>query len=152
MRFDIHTWDRAECSEEERRRLLPLVDLAVQLSDTARRDGLLVLDDGIGVIEDVFLRTGLRLVVDGTDPDTIADLLTNMLHADQVRGADLLARMVAIVAVLGVQAGDNPYLLRLKLSAMLGSSFMDVPVGSDGETASVEEFVRAFGTAGTEIG
>lgn len=144
MHFDIHTWDRAECSEEERRELLPLVELAVQLSDTARRDGLLVLDDGVGAIENVFLRTGLRLVVDGTDPAAIADLLTNMLHADHARGRDLLERMIAIVAVLGVQAGDTPYLLKLKLTAMLGSSLIDVSVGTDGETSSVEEFVRAF--------
>src|SRR3712207_9201023 len=42
---------------------------------SARRDGLLALDEVTSSIEDPFTKKGLQLVVDGTDPDLVADVL-----------------------------------------------------------------------------
>jgi chemotaxis protein MotA len=47
----------------------------VGYAESARRDGLLALDEQTGSIEDPFTRKGLQLVVDGTDPDLVADIL-----------------------------------------------------------------------------
>jgi chemotaxis protein MotA len=47
----------------------------VGYAESARRDGLLALDEMTGSIEDPFTRKGLQLVVDGTDPDLVADIL-----------------------------------------------------------------------------
>jgi chemotaxis protein MotA len=47
----------------------------VGYAESARRDGLLALDEQLGSIEDPFTRKGLQLVVDGTDPDLVADIL-----------------------------------------------------------------------------
>src|ERR1700759_1179977 len=47
----------------------------VGYAESARRDGLLALDEQTGSIEDPFPRKGLQLVVDGTDPDLVADIL-----------------------------------------------------------------------------
>jgi chemotaxis protein MotA len=52
-----------------------LVDNLVGFADTARKEGLLSLDDTINTIDDAFLKSGLRLVVDGTDPDVIKKVL-----------------------------------------------------------------------------
>jgi chemotaxis protein MotA len=52
-------------------RLTELVSYAEQ----ARRDGLLALDEQLGGIEDPYTRKGLQLVVDGTDPELVADVL-----------------------------------------------------------------------------
>jgi chemotaxis protein MotA len=47
----------------------------VGYAEQARRDGLLALDEQLGGIEDPYTRKGLQLVVDGTDPDLVADVL-----------------------------------------------------------------------------
>jgi chemotaxis protein MotA len=47
----------------------------VGYAESARRDGLLALDEMTASIEDPFTRKGLQLVVDGTDPDLVADIL-----------------------------------------------------------------------------
>jgi chemotaxis protein MotA len=47
----------------------------VGFAEKARRDGLLALDDELGEVEDEFLRRGMQLVVDGTDPDMVAEVL-----------------------------------------------------------------------------
>jgi chemotaxis protein MotA len=47
----------------------------VGFAEKARRDGLLALDDELSKVEDEFLRRGMQLVVDGTDPDMVAEVL-----------------------------------------------------------------------------
>jgi chemotaxis protein MotA len=54
----------------------------VGYAEKARRDGLLALDEQLASVEDEFTRKGLQLVVDGTDPELVAEVLdaenTNM--------------------------------------------------------------------------
>jgi len=52
-----------------------LVKELVGYAESARRDGLLALDEQTESIENPFTRKGLQLVVDGTDPDLVADIL-----------------------------------------------------------------------------
>ena len=47
----------------------------VGFAEKARRDGLLALDEQLATIEDPYTKKGLQLVVDGTDPDLVADVL-----------------------------------------------------------------------------
>src|SRR4051812_47174085 len=47
----------------------------VGYAEAARRDGLLALDEVTSTIEDPYTKKGLQLVVDGTDPDLVADIL-----------------------------------------------------------------------------
>jgi chemotaxis protein MotA len=47
----------------------------VGYAEKARRDGLLALDEQLATVEDPFTKKGLQLVVDGTDPDLVADVL-----------------------------------------------------------------------------
>ncbi len=47
----------------------------VGYAEKARRDGLLALDEQLASVEDPFTRKGLQLVVDGTDPDLVAEVL-----------------------------------------------------------------------------
>ncbi|MDT8297789.1 MAG: motility protein A, partial [Spirochaetaceae bacterium] len=61
---------------------MELITQLVQFADNARKEGLLSLDDSLNEVEDDFLRGGLRLVVDGTDPDVIKRILYTNL--DQV--------------------------------------------------------------------
>jgi chemotaxis protein MotA len=53
----------------------------VGFAEKARRDGLLALDDELGTVEDDFLRRGMQLVVDGTDPDMVAEVLDSEVES-----------------------------------------------------------------------
>jgi chemotaxis protein MotA len=47
----------------------------VTMAERARREGLLALEDEASGIDDPFLAKGIRLVVDGTDPELVKDIL-----------------------------------------------------------------------------
>jgi chemotaxis protein MotA len=44
-------------------------------AERARRDGLLALESELESIDDAFMRNGLQLVVDGTEPDLVREVL-----------------------------------------------------------------------------
>jgi chemotaxis protein MotA len=52
-----------------------LVTQLVGFADVARRDGLLALESRLDDVEDPFLRKGLELAVDGTDPELLREML-----------------------------------------------------------------------------
>ncbi len=51
------------------------IELFIKLSDKTRKDGLLSLEDEIEQIDSDLAKKGLRLVVDGTDPSTVEEIL-----------------------------------------------------------------------------
>jgi len=57
----------------------------VAFSERARREGLLALEDNLDEVEDEFMRKGIQLVVDGTDPDIIKNILYHDLNEIQSR-------------------------------------------------------------------
>jgi chemotaxis protein MotA len=61
------------------------VNELVALAEKARRDGLLALEADLEEIEDPFTRKGLQLVVDGTDPDLVRDILEVEIDAMAAR-------------------------------------------------------------------
>lgn len=62
-----------------------LIPMLVAFSEKSRREGLLSLEDDIEAIEDNFLKTGLQLVVDGTDPDVIKNILYHEMDQLEAR-------------------------------------------------------------------
>ena len=51
------------------------IEVVVDFADRARREGLLSLEEAVKEIEDPFLRKGIQLAVDGTDPDELREIL-----------------------------------------------------------------------------
>lgn len=58
----------------------------VDLAGRARREGLLALEERVHAVEDPFLRRGLELVIDGNDPDELAEMLSTEIETK--RSAD----------------------------------------------------------------
>ncbi|MDH4200805.1 MAG: MotA/TolQ/ExbB proton channel family protein [Spirochaetia bacterium] len=62
----------------------PSVDLAqtlhmlVSMSERARRDGLLVLEEEVQNLKDELMRLGIELAVDGVDPEAIRNILEDL--------------------------------------------------------------------------
>ncbi len=63
------------------------VEIMVECAETARRSGLLALESRIDTIEDPFLRHGIQLLVDTSNPETIRDILTEDVKAMEERHA-----------------------------------------------------------------
>ncbi|TVQ27643.1 MAG: motility protein A [Spirochaetaceae bacterium] len=62
-----------------------IISELVAFSERARREGLLALEDNLDEVEDEFMRKGVQLVVDGTDPDIIKSILYHDLSEIQSR-------------------------------------------------------------------
>jgi chemotaxis protein MotA len=63
-----------------------LVPVVVSLAEKARREGLLALEDAARGLDDDFLKRGVTLAVDGTDPEELREILEGEVYAK--RGAD----------------------------------------------------------------
>jgi chemotaxis protein MotA len=59
----------------------------VSFAEQARRDGLLSLDEALHDVEDPYIKKGLQLVVDGTDPELVAEVLESENDAMRQRHA-----------------------------------------------------------------
>ncbi len=57
----------------------------IDLSNTARKEGLLALEEAANGIEDDFLKKGIMLVVDGTDPELVRGILETDLTCIEAR-------------------------------------------------------------------
>ena len=62
------------------------IGVVVKLAERARREGLLALEDAARDVDDPFLKRGLELAIDGTDPEELRDILEGEIDAK--RAAD----------------------------------------------------------------
>jgi len=73
-----------------------IIERIVGFAETARREGILSLEAAIEEGDDPFLSTGVRLAVDGTEPDLIMDILETELQFVEERhkeGQEIIANM-----------------------------------------------------------
>ncbi|MBQ9936052.1 MAG: motility protein A [Lachnospiraceae bacterium] len=55
----------------------------IELSNLARREGLLALEESSNTLEDEFMKKGIMLIVDGTDPELVRSILeAEMINID----------------------------------------------------------------------
>ncbi|MDF2542261.1 MAG: putative rane protein [Herbinix sp.] len=57
----------------------------IDLSNVARKEGLLALEEAANGIEDEFLKKGVLLIVDGTDPELVRSILETELSCIETR-------------------------------------------------------------------
>ena len=62
----------------------------IELSNVGRKEGLLALEEAANNIEDEFLKKGIMLVVDGTDPELVRGILETDLYCLQDRHAKVI--------------------------------------------------------------
>jgi chemotaxis protein MotA len=77
----------------------------VALAEKARRDGLLALEDDLAGVDDAFTRTGIQLVVDGTDSDLVRGILQSEIDGMTARhraGCHLFTTAGGFAPTLGI--------------------------------------------------
>jgi chemotaxis protein MotA len=81
------------------------VTVLVGLAEQARRNGLLALEEQARTVEDPFLRQGVELLVDGTDPEELRDILEAKVEVKKSGDksvAKLFADMGAYAPTIGI--------------------------------------------------
>ncbi len=87
------------------------VELFVQMADKARREGLLALEADIEKIHDPFTRKGVQLMIDGTDPELLREIMEiereSMKHRHEGNFAALefMGGIAPTIGVLGAVMG-----------------------------------------------
>ncbi|MCE9607550.1 MAG: motility protein A [Planctomycetia bacterium] len=62
-----------------------VIETLVSLSETARREGLLALENKIGSLKDPFIVLGIQMAVDGTRPEIIEEVLRTEIESKAMR-------------------------------------------------------------------
>ncbi|MFN8080953.1 MAG: MotA/TolQ/ExbB proton channel family protein [Kineosporiaceae bacterium] len=81
------------------------IEPLIKMAEKARREGLLALESEIESIEDEFMKRGLQLAVDGTDPDDLYEILSaevKAMKAAAVKGATFWSDAGAYSPTIGI--------------------------------------------------
>ena len=77
----------------------------VGLAEKARKDGLLALEGELAGIDDQYMRTGLQLVVDGTEPELVREVLEGEIDGMEQRhkvGSDVFEKAGGYAPTIGI--------------------------------------------------
>jgi chemotaxis protein MotA len=100
--------------------------LLVGFAERARREGLLALDEEVAELDDEFTRKGLQLVVDGTDPELVREILENEIdgmigrHQAAVSPFEKAGGFAPTMGIIGTVMGLVHVLENLDAPATLG--------------------------------
>ncbi len=92
----------------QKQKLMPkheLMSRLVEMSQKARREGLLALEPMLEEITDPFLKSGLSMSIDGLDPELVSDVLALDIHLMEERhrsGALIFSQAGMYAPTLGV--------------------------------------------------
>lgn len=109
----------------------------VSFAEKARREGLLALEDDLEELDDEFLKKGIQLVVDGTDPELVEQIMKTELqyindrHSWGAGAFDHLAAVSPALGMIGTLIGlvimlgnlDNPDALGPSMAVALITTF-----------------------------
>lgn len=99
----------------------------IDLSNIARKEGLLALEDASNEIEDDFLKKGILLIVDGTDPELVRGILETELnyiedrHTNTIGFWEKLGAMGPAWGMIGTLIGLINMLVNLDDANAIGS-------------------------------
>jgi len=124
---------------------LETIGTLVSFSEKARREGLLSLEEDAQNLEDPFTKKGIQLIVDGTDPDLLRDMLEieiDLVEKDKSVEAGVLASagsyapafgmigtLLGLVAMLGALNNPDalgPSMAKAMITTLYGSMFANM--------------------------
>ncbi len=84
---------------------IEIIDTLVSLAEKARREGILAIEKSIYEIDDPFMREGMQLAVDGSEPEIIRSIMENELNNLETRhksGQNVLHAMGTYAPAFGM--------------------------------------------------
>jgi len=82
-----------------------LITTFMEWASITRREGLLALEPKVEEIDDAFLRSGMRMIIDGNDQEFVRDVLMEDINATEERhrsGAQIFSQAGMYAPTLGV--------------------------------------------------
>lgn len=128
-----------EFANEDLEDLYALIQELIQVAVEARTQGLLAIENH--ETEYFLLRKGIKLICSGTDPLIVEQILGKFVISGHYNGKDLVARLIIMDGIYGIQYGENPYRIHDLLTAWLGESFAveyDEYIGDEELTKKIE--------------
>jgi chemotaxis protein MotA len=142
-----------------------VIRLLGQLSEKARRDGLLALEADLPKITDTFLATGIKMTIDGATPETIESTLRMEVLAMQDRhkagkkffdliklyapGYGLVATLIGQIGMFGHLGGEVEVMGHMLAVAVVATMYGTIlanavagPIGDKLSLRSSEEIVN----------
>lgn len=104
------------------------VEALISMANTARREGILALEGSADEVEDPFLKKGIMLIVDGSDPELIKGIMETELdfikerHAENRTILDAMAAYSPAFGMIGTLIGLINMLKNLSDMSALGPS------------------------------
>ena len=117
---ELHRRPLSELSPEE------VAAMIQAFAELARSEGILAMEASEGEIASSFVREGVRLVVDGTEPDLVREVLET--RAQTIDRNRRTRNSMIVEGVLAVLAGGNPGAVRYKLETI----YRDEPTDDSG--------------------
>ncbi len=102
------------------------IDMIINIANIARREGLLALEGAVADIDNPFLKKGIMLVVDGSDPELIKGVLEAELdymsarHSESPAVFDMLSSTAPAFGMAGTLVGLVNMLNNLQDQSALG--------------------------------
>ena len=103
-----------------------IIKKIIDLSNVARKEGLLSLEEAAGDLNDDFLKKGILLIVDGTDPDLVRAIMETELvsidarHKNKIGFWDQLGAMGPAWGMIGTLLGLINMLQNMSDAASIG--------------------------------
>lgn len=134
----------------------------LSFSEKARREGILALEESLEEVNDPFLRKGVQLVVDGTEPEMVKAIMTAELDALDTRHAagrklvedwaefapafGMIGTLIGLIVMMKALGGDPSAIGRGMAAALLTTLYgailanaVLIPMGKKLEVANTEE-------------
>ena len=105
-----------------------IIQKIIDLSNVARKEGLLSLEEAAGDLDDEFLKKGILLIVDGTDPELVRAIMETELasvegrHNKVVSFYERFAAMGPAWGMIGTLIGLVNMLYNMEDSSKIGPS------------------------------
>ena len=97
--------------EDERRLLIDTATDMLTLSKSVRRDGLLSMEEAVQDWDSGFGKQLVHLIVDGTGPDRLLELASNIYWTENPQGVQAMVDYFYLRGMLFIQAGEQEYLM-----------------------------------------
>ncbi len=138
------------------------IEILVSLAEKARREGLLSLESDVEMQENDFLKKGIQLVIDGTDPELVREIMEIELEYLEERhkvgvglyeamsyyapAFGMIGTLIGLIAMLDKLGGDvaliGPMMAVALVTTLYGSifaNFICLPISGKLKVRSLEE-------------
>ena len=122
--FTLENRKYFECTLDEKLNCVPIIKEIISLANEGRKGGALALEEAIEHSDNLFLKRGIILIVDGTDPYLLKSMLESLMVASGKCGIELLKQLVMATGLLSILAGENPRIIAEKLLFILGDEVL----------------------------